>query len=389
MQGPFVTTNQLVWSPSSTRKCFYKTQSKYKTDPGTRRTDLPYSTAYYSASDVVPNENSTVDVLSHSSDWPFKFVQNGKPSLDNMALTRCRSRFLEAARGSQEAQLGAAIGEGGEAILGLTRRLKSLFRAARALKKGDLKVFVDELAFAPENRKRTKRWVQSERDKALSFGAELSSVWLEFSFGWAPLVDDVLTSCDILSNLGGNEALSRVRGRGHAKEFYYLDNKQGTDLQQFVKGWKVSRAQFISRIRLTNPNLALAESLGLVNPAAIAWELVPFSFVIDRFVNVGDFLSSFTTEFGWEVESGTLSRTWTAPDFWESLSQRVGPNFPWKVRIQAGSAKRCIRTINQPLPKYTLQPPTLKGLSLLEAGNYAALLVGALQSLVSTRRTRR
>jgi hypothetical protein len=52
---------------------------------------------------------------------------------------------------------------------------------------------------------------------------------------------------------------------------------------------------------VSNPNLYLASQLGFVNPAAIAWELVPFSFVVDWFVNVGEFLNNFTDLWGLTV----------------------------------------------------------------------------------------
>lgn len=49
---------------------------------------------------------------------------------------------------------------------------------------------------------------------------------------------------------------------------------------------------------LENKNLFLANRLGLVNPAAVAWELVPFSFVVDWFTNFGGYLDGFTDLVG-------------------------------------------------------------------------------------------
>lgn len=49
-----------------------------------------------------------------------------------------------------------------------------------------------------------------------------------------------------------------------------------------------------------------ASSLGLDNPALIAWELTPLSFVFDWFINVGDFLTGLTPR-GVAFVSGSIS----------------------------------------------------------------------------------
>lgn len=47
-------------------------------------------------------------------------------------------------------------------------------------------------------------------------------------------------------------------------------------------------------VTVNNPNLLLLNKLGLLNPASIAWELVPYSFVLDWFANINTVLSQFT-----------------------------------------------------------------------------------------------
>lgn len=56
---------------------------------------------------------------------------------------------------------------------------------------------------------------------------------------------------------------------------------------------------------IEDPNVAWASSLGLLNPAVLAWESVPFSFVIDWFLPVGNFLQSLSTPLGVKFLSGT------------------------------------------------------------------------------------
>jgi hypothetical protein len=152
-------------------------------------------------------------------------------------------------------------------------------------------------------------------------------------------------------------------------------------LKQTGEGKKFSRAQFVAHVKLSNPNLALASALGLANPVAIAWELIPFSFVVDRFVDVGSYLNSYSETFGWEISPGCRTVRREAIDWEEELEQRPNLNAPWGNRKQCGWAVRVQRFANAPLPKYTLLSPSIKGLFLAEAANYTALLVGALDSL--------
>lgn len=64
----------------------------------------------------------------------------------------------------------------------------------------------------------------------------------------------------------------------------------------------------LARVEVADPNARLASQLGFVNPAVVAWELVPFSFVVDWFVNVGDVLSSYTDFLGFKfLESSVTS----------------------------------------------------------------------------------
>jgi hypothetical protein len=64
-----------------------------------------------------------------------------------------------------------------------------------------------------------------------------------------------------------------------------------------------------AEVHISNPNLYLANKLGFVNPAVIAWELVPFSFVVDWFVPVGNFLSQWTDFVGLSLQNGYTTKS--------------------------------------------------------------------------------
>jgi hypothetical protein len=124
--------------------------------------------------------------------------------------------------------------------------------------------------------------------KVKSFGNN----FLEYHFGWEPLLKDIHAAVDTFLNphLPGKRPIS---GRGSAV---------GDTFVPPIPAWSVSgysttesvKTRLGAALSVDNPNLHLASQLGLVNPASVAWELVPFSFVVDWFSNVGQVLSSYT-----------------------------------------------------------------------------------------------
>lgn len=130
------------------------------------------------------------------------------------------------------------------------------------------------------------------RDLA-SFGNNV----LEYSFGWAPLISDISGAISVLQR-GVPPVRIKVssvvpdRSSGSSSPSGWTDQWSITGSNRVVLGCD---------IYVDNPNLFLANQLGLVNLASVAVELMPFSFIVDYFVNVSEFLSSFTDLWGVRV----------------------------------------------------------------------------------------
>jgi hypothetical protein len=122
----------------------------------------------------------------------------------------------------------------------------------------------------------------------------LGSNWLEFHFGWEPAVKDIYAAIDILQR---DVPPAKVKGRGTVK----IRTVTRLDAAWFEVYEYLTHSTIASEVSVSNPNLWKANQLGLVNPVSVAWELVPFSFVVDWFVNVGDFLNSFTDFVGLNI----------------------------------------------------------------------------------------
>lgn len=116
---------------------------------------------------------------------------------------------------------------------------------------------------------------------------------LEYQFGWAPLIGDCYQAAEILSEpfpslTARGSASMRTESRSTAD----YSSRYGKDIRSYHTvaelGFRISAS-----IRVINPNLHLASQFGFANPAVLLYESVPFSFVLNWFVTLEDFLSGF------------------------------------------------------------------------------------------------
>lgn len=146
-------------------------------------------------------------------------------------------------------------------------------------------------------------WAYRKPQRGREAARRFSSTYLEFHFGWSPLMKDIYDAMEVFDN---PIKPHRIKTSAHGvfpgpfnvntvtqdSWWTYYEYREGT-YEQTVK----LQADLV----ITNLNLAMMQQVGLANPAKIAWELVPFSFVLDWFVNVGDYLGSLTDFAGVEL----------------------------------------------------------------------------------------
>lgn len=196
--------------------------------------------------------------------------------------------------------------------------------------------------------------------------------WLAFHFGWEPTVKDIYTSLQILQD--PNE-VKTFTCTGKGTKSFDFDKRPSLSLgglTHLPKG-RVS-VRLGAEVTVNNPNFSLLTKLGLVNPLGVVWELIPFSFLVDWFANVSQFLESFTDFVGY-----TLTNKYT------TIYYR-GHKTGWYRNSQYGDITSSFRritivTIDRTLtinaPKLTFRPP--KQLSVTRGATAIALLVGFLK----------
>lgn len=179
-------------------------------------------------------------------------------------------------------------------------------------------------------------------DKVKTLNPRLESYprkWLALQYGVKPLLSDVFGACEALSELEQKPKPYRVTVSYTAKD---QDERVRRDLvyQHGDTRYPLlvsERDEHLYRCSLTyemsNPPLASLSSLGITNPAALAYELLPYSFALDWLVPVGGYLSLLDSDFGWSYVAGSLGR----------LSKRRGRGMyfvPYPIGVTGGFPAR-------------------------------------------------
>lgn len=117
--------------------------------------------------------------------------------------------------------------------------------------------------------------------------------WLEYIYGWAPTVSGAFETAEVLSkNLQqGSVVLGKVRTK------LKQSNTSVTGYSVENRYCEVSARGFY-QYTIRDAKLLRLSQLGFLNPLSVAWELTPWSFVLDWFVDVGGYISRMDFALG-------------------------------------------------------------------------------------------
>lgn len=281
------------------------------------------------------------------------------------AQDKARSRFNEYLH---KIQAGMAINlvQWEQTTEMIMKRAAQLRRGYQALRKGKFGSFLNEFGLVAKQKHvvLTRRGSRARYSDAITVKPKQApGLWLEYWFGWLPAIQDIYTCCQILQS---DPPPEKVTGRGSStyRKTVYLDMAFPSHK---VSG--VVRTHLQAKVRLTNPNLYLANQLGLINPATVLWDAIPFSFVVDWFVPVTKFLNSFSEYLGLSFEDIFQTTTWQGED--DSVSPYLWNGEP---RHRQTYGITIDRVLLSSIPSTHLVPTTFKGVDLWKIATSAALL---------------
>jgi hypothetical protein len=229
-------------------------------------------------------------------------------------------------------------------------RLLSLAYAIRALRRGNVKLAFKHLG------------VKGKGPKGL--GKDAANFYLEYKYGWRPLVNDIMNASQAIQDV-----LSREAGATYTDSVRVSSNISPTiySLRWKRKGTIEYSVQY--GVVYTIPDMTShgLGALGLNNLLSLGWELLPLSFVVDWMVSIGSFLDGFSTLRSLEFAGGYYTlRVESDIQAFDYGLLPTGFYDPVEFRMKSKGVKR-VPLIDFPPPAlhFTLVPSTQKMTSLL------------------------
>lgn len=161
---------------------------------------------------------------------------------------------------------------------------------------------------------RRKYWDEVRHVESVRHNQQIPGGWLYYHYGLKPTIDDIDAACqEMILKDRTNPNYFNGKVVGFAKVV-----SQTT--QQHTEQWITSNIEVFLResmrvILHVQPKgfAGKLSQLGMTNPAEAVYNRIPFSFVVDYFTTVGDWLSVLDSWVGWEIGNWEecLRQVWT------------------------------------------------------------------------------
>lgn len=293
------------------------------------------STCTVEASEISPPGKGAISTdgwVAFASDWSRTEAGTPYSSIGTVS-NKARAKMVDKVRSSVGlAQNIAEFRQTWSTLVGLAKALVNPVGAFR------------DIAIRYAGR---KPWVL--RNMALK---DLSDLWLAFHFGLEPLYKDIQTAMDLLLSPEEGYKWKHVIASATAS-CAFADKRSDTyydttNAEQYHLGSK-----WVANVRPKNPSQFSREKWGLANFGSVAWELVPYSFVVDWLLPVGQVISSITDLQEYELDGGYSSSYGKMTSVVTVGGSRAGYTESSTTRTRA---VRMQRTVWASLPGVTVVP---------------------------------
>ncbi len=290
-----------------------------------------------------------------SCDHPIQASASGTVVAD--VRNRCIRRFLDAIDSAQSSfEAGQDLGEYKETLHSIQKPLYPLRQKI--------------LSYLQDVKKRSKGY----RGKPAGLAKTISDTYLEWHFGWQPLVDDVASAIADCGRFRFSSipvsayASSHYQGNVHSSSTGLPFSSTGVN--QHYRDTSVYSARYKGAVRVKNLSqdgrISWAQSLQLTPDKWLptAWDLLPYSWMADYFVNIGQIirgLSAMTADLSWGCITTRDQTTRTYFDYTWGDPVKFGITAPSNLQafgsIFGGTGDMWVRTVSRsPLTPGSLVP---------------------------------
>jgi len=224
----------------------------------------------------------------HMSQWLSAPLQSVDPRLfedsENL-VDKCITKALDKLR-EDKSGWGANVLQAGQTAEMIAGNSLAVLNAYKAARRGD--------------------WAGLERSLGITGNRKIrrfSAAWLEYIYGWLPLLSDIHDGCKSLTRVVRDaHAIKSVTKRetlmvNHVTPSYGFEDKWTGKI----------KCQVGLKVRVASDFLESADSLGVINPLEIGWDVLPYSFILDWFIPVGNTLSALSATLGLDFVTGYVS----------------------------------------------------------------------------------
>nr|UJQ85878.1 MAG: hypothetical protein 1 [Leviviridae sp.] len=270
---------------------------------------------------------------------------------DDIALiNKLRERIV-----GSDFNVGVFLAEASESLQMVAQAATRIYKAVGAAHKGNFAQAARHLVDGTDRAHLRKR-------KAVAKN------WLELQYGWLPLISDAEEGAKFLAELLQGPLTQRYRARIRRPGAVVSNNGNA----KFGEAWGWETGQIIAFLKQKDAVLLS----GLTDPASVAWEKIPYSFVADWFIPIGNYLAAHATARALIGTFVTTRRTILAAD-------NVMPNPSSAIQYNDGQtysyrdlviSRTVSTTLSVPLP--TVKPFS-KVAGWRHCANAVALVTGA------------
>lgn len=284
----------------------------------------------------------------------FSVTQKWSSNDDIALLGKLRDKIA-----GSDFNAGVFLGEGREALHMIAQNATKIYRGFKAARKGNFIGAADILMGLNRSKsikRPSGRFTDLKGDVSLGSGLTAAAqIWLELQYGWLPLLKDIYSGAQFLAtrmNLPAEQVYKARHKRQH------LMTPNNIWIESAGGGYK--SGQIIAKITEVN-EAALA---GLLDPASVAWELLPWSFVCDWFIPIGNYLQARALPGAISGRFITTYTTKTVTLYSGLRSLNMGNPVTWPTVVYDGIAgytnvTDVIRTVSTTL---SVPLPSFKGL---------------------------